>query len=102
MKMYWRNDSAICDYTDYPYCYLSGRRWIRLDRHHIMNGTKQLRKFSEKEGLWVYLDHDVHMALHFTKQGIEWEKTLKQEAQKAYEKNHSRESWMKIVRKNYL
>lgn len=101
MRQKWRTDSAICDYSDHPYCYLSGRE-DHLDYHHIMNGTKQLKRFSEREGLWVYLNHDVHMALHQTSEGAGWERRLKQEAQIAYEKNHSRESWMKIVRKNYL
>ncbi len=101
MKEKWRTDSAICDYTEYPYCYLSNRT-DHLDRHHIINGTKQLKRFSDQHGLWVYLNHDVHMALHQTAEGAEWERSLKAEAQTVYEKTHSHESWMKAVRKNYL
>ena len=95
----WRTDSIICDYTDGPYCYLS-KKTYRLDVHHILNGP--LRKFSDKNGLWVYLNHDVHMALHSTPEGQAYASRLKQEAQIMFEKTHSRETWMRIVRKNYV
>lgn len=95
----WRTDSIICDYTERPYCYLTGSV-VNLDVHHIMNGP--LRKWSDKNGLWVYLNHDVHMALHQTPQGQAWARRLKQEAQQAFEKTNSREAWMKKVGKNYL
>lgn len=99
MKDKWRTDSVICDYTEKPYCYLTGSV-VRLDVHHIMNG--RLRKFSDQQGLWVYLNHDVHMALHNTPEGQKWAHRLKQEAQIMFEKTHSHDQWMRVVRKNYL
>ena len=82
-------------------CYLSGAVNVPLDKHHIMNGTAN-RKKSEKYGVWVWLDHDVHMKLHQTAEGQQWQRYLKQEAQRAFEKIWSRELWMKEFKKNYL
>lgn len=97
MKQSWRTDSIVADYTEGAYCYLTGRQ-DNLDRHHCL--TNALRDWAEENGLWVYLNHDVHMLLHQQRPDIE--KRLKAKAQKAYEKTHSHDEWMKVVRKNYL
>ena len=81
-------------------CYLSGSR-VNLERHHIMSGTAN-RKLSERYGLWVWLNHDLHTG----KQGAQYEKELnirlKRDAQVAFEKIYGHEKWMETFRKNYL
>lgn len=81
-------------------CYATGRI-DALEKHHIFGGAN--RKFSEKYGLWVYLTHDYHneppYGAHFDKQFGE---RLKRVAQKAFEKNHSREEFMQIFGRNWL
>lgn len=68
-----------------------------LDKHHIFNGP--FRDWSEKNGLWVYLSHKKHMELH---QQPEMAYELKRIAQYTFEKTHSREEFLSVVRKNYL
>lgn len=99
MAKSWRNDSVICDYTDGAYCFLSDNT-KDLEVHHIMNGS--LRKWADEQGLWVYLNHYVHMYLHNTIEGKQKAIELKALAQRVYEQNHSHDEWMKKVRKNYL
>lgn len=62
------------------------------------------RNQSERHGLWVWLRHDVHMALHDHRKPYETlENELKAVAQKAFEeKGGSREDFMKIFGCNYL
>lgn len=79
--------------------YLSGDT-RNLEKHHIMNGAN--RDKSERFGLWVWLTHDEHMKLHGTPEGAKLARTLKAEAQEAFEKYYSRERWMKEFRRNYL
>lgn len=88
---------ATADNKDEMYCYLSGLH-TDLEVHHIFNGPK--RKWSDENGLWVYLNHNYHMALHSKRN--DWERKLKRDGQKAYEKTHSREEFIKNVGKNYL
>lgn len=80
-------------------CFLTGTT-KDLDKHHIMNGA--LRDKSEKYGLWVWLNHDVHMWLHQTAAGAEKARELKAQAQEAFEKEHSHSAWMGAFYKNYL
>ena len=77
-------------------------RTDNLDRHHIFKGSR--RKNAEKYGLWVYLNHNVHMALHDHLKPYETlENDLKPIAQKAFEEQlGTREEFMKIFGANYL
>lgn len=84
--------------TGEPECFITGSR-INLDRHHCMHGIGN-RMLAEKYGLWVWLQHDVHMRLH--DKDKELDKHLEQVAQKAFEKKYSHEFWMKLFGKNYL
>lgn len=72
-----------------------------LERHHVFAGIAN-RKISERYGLWVYLCHGCHTG----KDGAQYDKAknllLKQEAQRAFEREHTRDEWMNIIRKNYL
>lgn len=82
-------------------CYVTYRT-DNLDRHHIFKGSR--RKNAEKYGLWVYLNHNVHMALHDHLKPYETlENDLKPIAQKAFEEQlGTREEFMKIFGANYL
>lgn len=80
-------------------CYLTGRTYD-LDKHHCMNGP--FRKKAEAFGLWIFLQHDVHMKLHQTPQGKKVAIWLKQQAQEAFERKYGHEKWMKEFKKNYL
>ena len=80
-------------------CYLTGRT-DSLDKHHCMNGP--FRKKAEAYGLWIFLQHDVHMKLHQTPQGQKVAIWLKQQAQEAFERKYGHEKWMTEFKKNYL
>ena len=82
---------------DDRYCYITGRT-AGLDRHHVYGGPR--RKASEKWGCWVWLAHDVHMALHTTHP--ELQQQLKQECQARFEELHGHDLFMQVFGKNYL
>lgn len=81
-------------------CWFCGSR-VTLEKHHIFAGVAN-RKISEKYGLKVWLCHRHHTGDGGAQYDPEKNLQLKQEAQKAFEKEHSRELWMKLIRKNYL
>lgn len=62
------------------------------------------RKLSEKHGMWVYLNHTVHMQMHDHTPPYETlENDLKLIGQQAFEDNGgTREKFMKIFGCNYL
>lgn len=60
------------------------------------------RKISEKYGLTVMLCHDCHTGIDGAQYNAERGRVLKQEAQRAFEKDHTRDEWMMLIRKNYL
>lgn len=82
-------------------CYLTGRT-DNLDRHHVFKASR--RNASERYGLWVYLNHDVHMMLHDHSKPYEAaENDLKPIAQQAFEDSGlSREEFMREFGANYL
>lgn len=73
-----------------------------LQEHHAIPGTAN-RHMSEKYGLKVYLDIQHHLegpeAVH---QNEEISILVKQDAQRAFEKTHTRAQWMAAFGKNYL
>ena len=81
-------------------CYFCGRM-TDLERHHVFSGVAN-RPISEKYGLTVYLCHDCHTGQDGAQYNKEKNLKLKQEAQRAFERNNSRVLWMKLIRKNYL
>jgi len=80
------------------YCYVSGSV-INLDKHHCIHGIGN-RALAEKYGLWVWLRHDIHMSLHDRDKDLD--RYLEQEAQRAFEKTHTREEFRKLFGKSYL
>lgn len=81
-------------------CYFCGRTF-GLEKHHVFAGTAN-RRISEREGFWLYLCHDHHTGSHGAQYDIDLNLLLKQDAQRAYEKTHTRAEWMALIRKNYL
>ena len=72
-----------------------------LEEHHIFGGPN--RSVSEAEGLKVDLCLSHHRegqeAVH---ENAEIQKILKEDAQREYEKTHTREEFMGMIGKNYL
>ena len=83
-------------------CYICGC-CRNLESHHIFFGNPN-RKWSEKYGLKVWLcpyDHrDNKNGVHG--QAVEKRRYLEQIAQRVFEKNHSREEFVRIFGENYL
>ena len=81
-------------------CYFCGKL-TNLERHHVFGGVAN-RPISEKYGLTVWLFHNCHTG----QAGAQYDKMknlrLKQDAQFAFERNHTRSEWMKLIGKNYL
>lgn len=87
--------------TEKGVCYLCGAR-TQTEEHHIFGGNPR-RKYSEKYGLKVYLCHHCHRD---NKSGVhgnrEKMRLLHQEGQKAFERNHTREEFVRLFSRNYL
>lgn len=82
-------------------CYLSGRTDF-LENHHIFSGSN--RKYSERYGLKVYLNHWYHneppAGVHHNQEAM---KSLHRVGQRAFEEKHgTREDFMRIFGRNYL
>nr|DAO43366.1 MAG TPA: Recombination enhancement function protein nuclease, DNase, HYDROLASE.4A [Caudoviricetes sp.] len=82
-------------------CYVCGTTGS-LERHHIFGGNPG-RKLSERYGLTVhlcYLHHrDSKEGVHFNKELCD---RLHKEGQKIFEKNHTREEFMEVFKRNYM
>lgn len=91
--------------NDTSVCYKCGRlrgNMNCLEKHHVFGGSN--RKYSEEFGLWVMLcGHQCHRygkgAVH---QDAEYMQELHEVGQRAFERDHTREEFMKIFGKNYL
>lgn len=83
-------------------CYET-HRTDNLHKHHIFEGNPN-RKLSEKYGLWVWLTGDYHnqsnLGVHCGNHDLDVK--LKQDAQREFEKTHTRAEFMKIFGRNYL
>lgn len=88
-------------------CYLCAilhddyRYHSQLEEHHVFNGY--LRNAAEANGLKVFLCPFHHQNSAESVHGHpELMRILKEDAQRAYEANHSHESWMATFGKNYI
>lgn len=81
-------------------CYVCGTT-RDLHMHHIYPGAN--RKWSEKYGCWVYLCAPHH---NMSNKGVHSDRKLdlrlKKECQQAFEKEHSRDEFMRIFGRNWL
>ena len=85
------------------FCWVSGVRNVPLEKHHVLFGPK-FRKIADKHGLWVWLTPQLHRGTYGVhgKYGHELDLRLKREVQRAYEKEHGHEAWMKLIGRSYL
>lgn len=76
--------------------------WSQLEEHHIFDGNPG-RRISEENGLKVKLCIWHHRlgkdAVH---SNIAMMRILQQDAQRAYERTHTREQWMELMGRNYI
>lgn len=81
-------------------CYVCGTT-MNLHLHHIYMGAN--RNNSDKIGAWVWLCCNHHNG---SSAGVHYNHALdielKKKAQEEYEKEHTREDFMKIIHRNYL
>lgn len=68
-------------------------------RHEIYYGKN--RKVSKENGFWIWLHPDVHHRLHNDPK-CSLGKDLKEMCQMIYEKTHTREEFLQLIRRNYL
>ena len=79
-------------------CYNCGRTSGKIDRHEVFFGSN--RNNSKMYGMWCDLCRSCHTEVHQGDGSLNIR--LKREAQTIFEKNNSREEFMRIFRKNYL
>ncbi len=92
----------LCMYLNDDY------RKKETEEHHIFYGPN--REVSEREGLKVYLCHSHHQyaydsnleAVHGNPKTRCTDLLLKQMAQRAYERKHTREQFMELIGRSYL
>lgn len=81
-------------------CYFCGKT-VGLERHHVFAGVAN-RRIADRLGMWVNCCHECHTG----KNGVQYDpvknRQLKADAQRAFERTHTREEWMRIIGKNYL
>ena len=80
-------------------CWVCGRV-TGLERHHVLGGPN--RKWSEKYGLTVWLCREHHTGTTGVHNDRDLSLQLRQAAQVAFERDHTREEWMRIFGRNYL
>lgn len=82
-------------------CYITGYQSM-LDCHHIFHGFN--RNASDDLGCWVWLRHDLHMALHSHSKPCETlDHDLKVICQKRFEEmGHTREEFIRIFGRSYI
>ena len=83
-------------------CALGGKWYIHenTEEHHVFGGPNRIH--SEEEGLKVWLCPECHRGPDGVHNNIEKMRLLQREAQKAYEKTHSREQFVALIGRNYL
>jgi len=73
----------------------------QLEKHHVFPGKN--RMVSDRNGLIVWLCHEHHRssaaAVHVCHGNM---LIIQQDAQREYEKTHTRQQWMELIGKNYL
>lgn len=83
-------------------CYITGRT-DGLHKHHVFYGTSN-RAVSDKYGFWVWLIPELHnMSSEGIHNGnIELDLELKRDCQRAFEEDHTRSEFIRLIGKSYL
>ena len=80
-------------------CFICGK--FPVECHHIFPGSR--RKNADDLDLVVFLCHEHHnspgYSAHYNKEFADY---LKAMAQAQFEKEHSHEEWMSVMKKNYI
>ena len=77
------------------------RTTVNLECHHIYHGTAN-RRVSDKHGFTVWLCNHHHTGgMDSVHRSREMDLTLKKVCQSVYEREHSREEFMKLIGRNY-
>ena len=84
-----------------PTCYCTGAA-RNLDVHHVFHGPYRDR--SDEMGCWVYLRHEVHMALHaHASPWFDLDRSLKERCQEALEeRGMTREEFIRAFGRSYI
>lgn len=84
------------------YCWVTGARNVPLEKHHVLFG--KYYKIADKNGFWVYLIPELHRGTNGVhgKNGHVLDQRLKQEVQRAFEKEYGHEAWMELVGRSYI
>lgn len=77
-------------------CFICGK-YGPMHKHHCLHGPH--RKNADKHGLFVHLCPACHMALH---DHGEHDRELEEIAQRAFEREHTREEFMRIFGRSWL
>lgn len=72
-----------------------------LHRHHVIFG-RGYRNLSEKYGLWVYLCYEHHEGPGGVHKNKEINVELRQQAERAFLREHGLSEWMQLFTRNYL
>ena len=67
----------------------------------VCNSCKNMM-FLKARGFWTYCCHECHTGRDGVQYNKEKNLRLKQDTQRAFEKDHSHDEWMALIRKNYL
>ena len=99
-------ECCLCRYEANLMYYFGDLPSRGLHKHHVIYGNANRNK-SEKFGLWVWLCPKHHecsdVAVHSgTKKGKEYDRMLKENAQKRFEDIYGHKRWMEEFGKNYL
>ena len=81
-------------------CYFCNRI-SGLEKHHVFAGVAN-RKISEARGFWIWCCNDCHTGSEGVQYNREKNLSLKADCQRAFERNHTHDEWMALIRKNYL
>ena len=82
-------------------CAVCGRSPTEV--HHLFGGTAN-RRISDRMGFTIHLCHDHHQGTRGVhgRDGAGLSLQLKQEAQRKWEQDNSRQSFMDLIGRNYL
>lgn len=79
--------------NDLKKCYYCGKRLGKIDKHEVFGGSNRQR--SMRNGLVVGLCNVCHSDEAIINE-------LRKDLQREYEKNHTREDFIKLIGKSYL
>lgn len=85
---------------DLEHCFLTGRENPQI--HHIFFGVPSYRKHSEEDGYLVPLDVELHEGRMGVHHNIDLDSELKRYCQEHFEKDHTRDEFIRRYGKSYL